>query len=149
MDAELEMLVEQLKEGSAEERGLAAEKLFNKAAEDETARQKAAAIGVIQPLVSCTARCLFYASLCPVTCFCFYTQYVSHTECAIGQIMQYVLPILSNLVAVRYSMWLLNRTGEPSVASILLAQHGPGMYLQLKVVLPPVSSMIGVDWLDR
>ena len=58
MDAELEMLVEQLKEGSAEDRGVAAEKLFNKAAEDESARQKAAAIGVIQPLVSCTTRCL-------------------------------------------------------------------------------------------
>lgn len=52
MEGELEGLVQQLSQGSAEERGLAAEKLFNKAAEDETARQKAAAVGVIQPLVS-------------------------------------------------------------------------------------------------
>ncbi len=35
--------------------GRAAEKLFNKAAEDETARRKAAAVGVIQPLVSSSA----------------------------------------------------------------------------------------------
>ena len=52
MEGELEGLVQQLSQGSAEERGLAAEKLFNKAAEDESARQKAAAVGVIQPLVS-------------------------------------------------------------------------------------------------
>ncbi len=57
VDGELESLVEQLSEGSAEERGLAAEKLFNKAAEDETARQKAAAVGVIQPLVSTEPHC--------------------------------------------------------------------------------------------
>ena len=49
---ELEILVAQLNEGTADERGLAAEKLFNKAAEDETARQKAAAVGVIRPLVT-------------------------------------------------------------------------------------------------
>ena len=51
-EGEIEGLVEQLQQGSAEDRGLAAEKLFNKAAENEQARQKAAAIGVIQPLVS-------------------------------------------------------------------------------------------------
>lgn len=43
--------MEHLKQGSVEERGLAAEKLFNKVAEDEAARQKAAAAGAIQPLV--------------------------------------------------------------------------------------------------
>lgn len=51
VEGEMEGLVEQLREGTPEERGLAAEKLFNKAAEDETARRKAAAVGVIQPLV--------------------------------------------------------------------------------------------------
>ena len=51
LDSEMEVIMEQLKAGSVEERGSAAEKLFNKAAEDEAARQKAAASGVIQPLV--------------------------------------------------------------------------------------------------
>lgn len=55
VEGEMEGLVEQLREGTPEERGLAAEKLFNKAAEDETARRKAAAVGVIQPLVSSPA----------------------------------------------------------------------------------------------
>ena len=41
----------QLNEGTPEERGQTAEKLFNKAADDEEARQNAAAVGVIQPLV--------------------------------------------------------------------------------------------------
>lgn len=50
-DADLESLVAQLSEGTAEQRGQAAEKLFNKAADDEDARQNAAAVGVIQPLV--------------------------------------------------------------------------------------------------
>lgn len=57
IDAEIELIVEQLSQGTVEERGSAAEKLFNKAAEDEAARQKAAAAGVIQPLV-CIACCL-------------------------------------------------------------------------------------------
>lgn len=48
---DLESLVAQLSEGTVEERGQAAEKLFNKAADDEDARQKAAAVGVVQPLV--------------------------------------------------------------------------------------------------
>lgn len=51
VDGDLESLVAQLSEGTVEERGQAAEKLFNKAAEDEETRQKAAAVGVIQPLV--------------------------------------------------------------------------------------------------
>ena len=51
VDGDLESLVAQLSEGTAEERGQAAEKLFNKAADDEEARQSAAAVGVIQPLV--------------------------------------------------------------------------------------------------
>ena len=54
-EGEIEGLVEQLQQGTAEDRGLAAEKLFNKAAEDEQARQRAAAIGVIQPLVGTIA----------------------------------------------------------------------------------------------
>ena len=47
----MELIVDQLTQGTIEDRGAAAERLFNKAAEDETARQKAAAAGVIQPLV--------------------------------------------------------------------------------------------------
>ena len=50
-DDDLEVLVAQLSEGTPEERGQAAEKLFNKAADDEESRQNAAAVGVIQPLV--------------------------------------------------------------------------------------------------
>lgn len=61
VEGEMEGLVEQLREGTPEERGLAAEKLFNKAAEDETARRKAAAVGVIQPLVSSPAPALMTA----------------------------------------------------------------------------------------
>lgn len=52
-DAEIELIIDQLTQGTIEDRGTAAERLFNKAAEDETARQKAAAAGVIQPLVCC------------------------------------------------------------------------------------------------
>lgn len=51
LDAEIELIMDQLQQGTVEDRGSAAEKLFNKAAEDEAARQKAAAAGVIQPLV--------------------------------------------------------------------------------------------------
>lgn len=51
VDGDLEGLVVQLSEGTPEERGQAAEKLFNKAADDEHARQNAAAAGVIPPLV--------------------------------------------------------------------------------------------------
>ena len=51
LDAEIDLIMDQLQQGTVEDRGSAAEKLFNKAAEDEAARQKAAAAGVIQPLV--------------------------------------------------------------------------------------------------
>lgn len=51
VEGDLESLVVQLSEGTAEERGQAAEKLFNTAADDEYARQNAAAFGVIPPLV--------------------------------------------------------------------------------------------------
>lgn len=41
-----------LRDGTVDSRSAAAEKLFNKAAEDETARQRTASLGVVQPLVS-------------------------------------------------------------------------------------------------
>ena len=50
-DAELEDIVNALREGTVESRSQAAEMLFNKAAEDETARQRTASLGVVQPLV--------------------------------------------------------------------------------------------------
>ena len=40
-----------LRDGSVDSRSAAAEKLFNKAAEDETARTRTASLGVVQPLV--------------------------------------------------------------------------------------------------
>ena len=66
VDGDLESLVAQLSEGTVEERGQAAEKLFNKAADSEEARQKAAAAGVIQPLVRryCCRCC--HASALPI-----------------------------------------------------------------------------------
>ena len=57
-DDDLETLAAQLNEGTPEERGQAAEKLFNKAADDEEARQNAAAVGVIQPLVCVHPSCM-------------------------------------------------------------------------------------------
>ena len=40
-----------LRDGSVDSRSAAVEKLFNKAADDETARTKMASLGVVQPLV--------------------------------------------------------------------------------------------------
>lgn len=57
-DDDLETLVAQLNEGTPDERGQAAEKLFNKAADDEEARQNAAAVGAIQPLVGMQPCCM-------------------------------------------------------------------------------------------
>ena len=51
VEAELEEIVEALREGTVESRSAAAERLFNKAAEDDTARQRTASLGVVQPLV--------------------------------------------------------------------------------------------------
>ena len=50
-DAELEGVVDELREGSVEARSAAAEKLFNMCAEDEGARQRTGSLGVVQPLV--------------------------------------------------------------------------------------------------
>eukprot|EP00891_Asterochloris_glomerata_P003409 jgi/Astpho2/3409/Aster-x0160 len=51
VDAELEGVVDELREGSVEARSAAAEKLFNMCAEDEGARQRTGSLGVVQPLV--------------------------------------------------------------------------------------------------
>ena len=51
-ETELEEIVNLLRDGTIESRSLAAERLFNKAAEDETARQRTASLNVVQPLVS-------------------------------------------------------------------------------------------------
>ena len=50
-DAELEGVVDELREGNVEARSAAAEKLFNMCAEDEGARQRTGSLGVVQPLV--------------------------------------------------------------------------------------------------
>lgn len=50
-EAELEEIVNQLREGNVEARSSAAEKLFNKTAEDENARQRTCSLEVVEPLV--------------------------------------------------------------------------------------------------
>ena len=51
-EAELEEIVASLRDGSADARSAAAERLFNKAAMDESARLRTTSMGVVQPLVS-------------------------------------------------------------------------------------------------
>ena len=53
-----------LRDGSVDSRSAAAEKLFNKAAEDETARTRTASLGVVQPLVRTLDKCTAQRSLC-------------------------------------------------------------------------------------
>lgn len=50
--AELEEIVASLRDGTADARSAAAERLFNKAAMDESARLRTTSMGVVQPLVS-------------------------------------------------------------------------------------------------
>ena len=61
-EAELEEIVAMLRDGTVDVRSAAAEKLFNKAAEDETARQRTASLGVVQPLVRMTLNAPLYIS---------------------------------------------------------------------------------------
>jgi len=51
-EAELEEIVSQLRDGNVDARSSAAERLFNKAAEDENARQRTCSLGVVEPLVT-------------------------------------------------------------------------------------------------
>lgn len=51
-EAELEDIVASLRDGNVDARSAAAERLFNKAAVDESARLRTTSLGVVQPLVS-------------------------------------------------------------------------------------------------